>query len=308
MKIAICSIIIKERIRKEILNIDALARDIKANGLICPIAVMQRDEGYQLLAGLRRLRAMEMNGETEIDVNVIPAADAEAAIRIEFSENEQREEFTYSEQMDYARLIEEIESVKSAERMSAGKKDSANNPTDHGPQGMRQETRNIVGAKIGMSGRQYDRAKYIAENASPEIIEQLDRGERTIRGTYDQLRAQEKASAPPDAKPDTAVAPPVQLQPQPRTHKGRSPMDLFSKKEIEVMRKLAEFNAMTPEGKIAELQRQLREERVRYGSIEDKLASVQNDLNHKNSLVDNLKKQLAEAHEIIRKLESPVHE
>ncbi|GHU51781.1 hypothetical protein AGMMS49975_06280 [Clostridia bacterium] len=42
-------------------------------------------------------------------------------LKIEFSENEQREPFTYSEKMDYARLIEEIETAKAKERMLLGK-------------------------------------------------------------------------------------------------------------------------------------------------------------------------------------------
>ncbi len=62
MKIAISSIKITERIRKDIRNVDVLAEDIRRNGLICPIAVMTSGGEYKLLAGLRRLRAMELNG------------------------------------------------------------------------------------------------------------------------------------------------------------------------------------------------------------------------------------------------------
>ncbi|GHU53712.1 hypothetical protein FACS1894132_06650 [Clostridia bacterium] len=211
MKIEIRRIKVAERIRKTVNKIDELAADIRENGLITPIAVMQNStEGsslpdYQLLAGLRRLRAMELNGETEIEVNVIPAADAEAALKIEFSENEQREPFTYSEKIDYARLIEEIERVKAQERkVESGAiygrghekkvEDCGSQPIKRQPQ-----TRDIVGEKIGLSGKQYDRAKYIAANAPPEVIDELDRGERSIRGTYDELRAKEKAVATPAA-------------------------------------------------------------------------------------------------------------
>ncbi|GHU51783.1 hypothetical protein AGMMS49975_06290 [Clostridia bacterium] len=44
-----------------------------------------------------------------------------------------------------------------------------------------------------MGKTSYDRAKYIAANAPEEVIDELDRGERTIRGTYDELRAKEKS-------------------------------------------------------------------------------------------------------------------
>ena len=148
----------------DITRISELAEDIKKNGLLHPITVMALDDGgFRLLAGLRRVKAVQSIGWPEIDINVVSPDNAEAALRIEISENEQREPFTYSEKMDYARIIEEIERAKAKERMLSGK--SASDPTDNCPEG--RETRDIVGAKIGMSGRQYDRAKYVADNAPP---------------------------------------------------------------------------------------------------------------------------------------------
>ncbi len=48
MKASIENIIIKERIRKEIKLISELAEDIKKNGLINPVTVMEVDGRYQL--------------------------------------------------------------------------------------------------------------------------------------------------------------------------------------------------------------------------------------------------------------------
>ena len=56
---------------------------------------------------------------------------------------------------------------------------------DGRPHPIDEKCHNIAGAKIGMSGRQYDRAKHITANTPPEIIEQLDKGECTIYGVYD---------------------------------------------------------------------------------------------------------------------------
>ncbi len=204
MRIAISKIKVTKRIRKDIRNVKALANDIRRNGLICPIAVMPTGEGFQLLAGLRRLRAIELNGETEIEANIISASDAEDALDIEYAENEQRESFTFSEQMDYARLIEEIERVKSAERQAAGVKIAEADLPAKWPEGStraERETRYIVGKKIGMIGRQYDRAKFIADNAPPVVIEQLDRGERTIRSVYDAMRGITKTGLPSETEP-----------------------------------------------------------------------------------------------------------
>ena len=113
MKAQISKIKITNRIRKEVAKIAELSEDIRVNGLINPVAVMSLDDvgeyDYQLLAGLRRLRATELIGLAEIDITVLTPADAEAILMIEISENEQREEFTFSEKMDFARMLEEVE-------------------------------------------------------------------------------------------------------------------------------------------------------------------------------------------------------
>ena len=58
MKVKINDIKITARIRKQAVNIKEFSEDIKQNGLINPITVMSLEKGgYQLLAGLRRLRA-----------------------------------------------------------------------------------------------------------------------------------------------------------------------------------------------------------------------------------------------------------
>ena len=214
MKIDINNIKVMERIRKEINKIDELAEDIALNGLLHALIVMALDGGeYQLLAGLRRLNAIQSLGWTEVPVNIVAPADAEAALRIEISENEQREPFTFTEKIDFARLVEEIEREKAKLRKLEGQSlggtiagrgrpldDSFQPPgpsSYEAPKSPRQQTRDIVGEKIGMSGKQYDRAKFIASNAPQEVIDELDRGERKIRPTYDELKAKEKAALPP---------------------------------------------------------------------------------------------------------------
>ena len=148
MKIAIDKIIVADRLRKQAVKLDELAKDIKRNGLINPITVMPSGGDYKLLAGFRRLRAAQSLGWTEIEANPVEPKDAEAAIRIEYSENDQREPFTFSEKMDYARIIEAIEQAKAKERMTTGKK--SDKPVDGRPQGDKSKTRDIVGGKVGM--------------------------------------------------------------------------------------------------------------------------------------------------------------
>ena len=207
MKIEIGKIKVADRIRKQSTKINELAADIRQNGLLNPITVMPVGGEHQLLAGLRRLQAAQLLGWTEIDVNVVPPKDAEAALRIEYSENEQREPFTLAEKVEYAALIEEIEKAKAKERMSQGGKGGV----DKGCAPARNLTRNrtdaIASDKVGMKETSYRYARYVAEKA-PEMLERIDNGEIPLRAAYNELRAAEKAPAPPAPLPPAPPAVP----------------------------------------------------------------------------------------------------
>jgi hypothetical protein len=289
MKIKINKIKITGRIRKEINKIEELAEDIRENGLITPIAVFPLDNGkYQLLAGLRRVRAMELNGETEIDAKVFPISDADSSIAIEYSENEQREPLTFSEKMDYAKLIEEVEMEKAKERQSMGGKGRvSNNETG--------AIRDKIGAKIGMSGRQYARAKYIVENAPQKIIDELDNNERTVTGTYNELCAKEKYKNKFRHNEQFESPTPI-LTPPPRT------------KEVEFIPIYNKSDYISPEAEIKELQNQIKKERIRAAIAESKLVREtelrKNEAKHYNTIIEMLKKQLNRTYIKISELET----
>lgn len=59
------------------------------------------------------------------------------------------------------------------------------------------ETRNIVGAKIGISGRTYEKAKKILDKASPELIQKVREGKTSISYAYDMVSRAERHEAPP---------------------------------------------------------------------------------------------------------------
>ena len=72
------SIRVAERIRKDNGGLEELANDIREHGLINPITVMEQTEGgYVLIAGLRRLKAMELLGAEEIRATVMTALEAD---------------------------------------------------------------------------------------------------------------------------------------------------------------------------------------------------------------------------------------
>lgn len=164
MLININEIKVSDRIRKDFGNIEELALDIKENGLINPVVITP---DYHLIAGERRLRAHFFLKTEQVLVRVMDISDAEHQLRLEISENEHRKEFSFTERVEWGKRLEQIEKIKAKERM-AGKE---NLPEQAG------QVRDIVAEQAGFgSGKQYDKAKFIVENATPEIIQQLDAG------------------------------------------------------------------------------------------------------------------------------------
>ena len=194
MKLRIEDIIVDERIRTSLGDIDSLAKDMKVNGQIVPITVRIADDGmYHLVAGFRRMKAMEMNGEEMIEAYAIVEDDEEMLLLKEISENEIRETFTRTERMSYIRRLDEIEGKKANERKLATLKNS-NVDTENSP--YRGETREIVAEQVGISSNTIAREKKIIEHKNeidPEDFKSWDEGRLSTNKVYTELKAKLKA-------------------------------------------------------------------------------------------------------------------
>lgn len=187
MLIDITKIKTENRIRKDFGNIQELADDIKQNGLINPPVVIAETDGtFILLAGERRLRAMKSLGYRQVEVRTWGSLTDEQKLNIEISENEVRKDFSKAERVEYARRLEKIESVKARERMSDGGKGKENFPT--------LQTRDVVAEKVGIgSGKQYEKEKYIVDNAdtlTPEDFADWDEGKLSTNKAYLKIKEQ----------------------------------------------------------------------------------------------------------------------
>ncbi|MDY8095825.1 ParB N-terminal domain-containing protein [Paenibacillus polymyxa] len=213
MQIDINKIKVSDRIRKDFGGIEELARDIEQNGLINPIVVTP---DYQLIAGERRLRAHQFLGRSEVTVRVMEIKDFEHQLQLEISENEHRKEFTFSERVEWARRLEEVERLKAKERMAGGTENFPDRPTG--------QVRDIVADQAGFgSGRQYDKAKFIAENATPEIIQQLDEGLISTHKAFVETKARlEAAVREAEERAEQAERDKLELQ---RQYKDAIPAD-----------------------------------------------------------------------------------
>lgn len=271
MLIDINKIKVSDRIRKDFGGIEELAKDIEQNGLINPIVVTQ---DYQLVAGERRLRAHRHLGRKEVPVRIMDIEDYEHQLRLEISENEHRKEFTFSERVEWARRLEEVERIKAKERMAGGKENNPEQPTG--------QVRDIVADQAGFgSGKTYDKAKFIMENATPEIIQQLDAGlistHKAFTETKERLEAELKAA---ESRADQAEKEKEELQ---RRYKDAVPADQLDEAIAAAVERRDEETEVLLEQKAQEAAQKIKE-RDQYWK--DKL---QSDLDNERLKVEELK-------------------
>lgn len=102
-------------------KLDELKASIKEKGILQPILVRETPQGYEVVAGERRLRAARELGLQEIPVIIKSFSDQEALV-VALVENIQREELTPIEEAEaYRKLIEEFQYTHDTVAGSVGK-------------------------------------------------------------------------------------------------------------------------------------------------------------------------------------------
>ena len=90
-------------------KIDELAASIRNQGIIQPLVVRRKGDGYELIAGERRWRAAMRAGLAQVPIVVRDASDHEA-LQLALVENLQREDLNPIEEANgYRRLLEEFQ-------------------------------------------------------------------------------------------------------------------------------------------------------------------------------------------------------
>ncbi len=285
MLVDIKEIKVSDRIRKDFGDIEELARDIDQNGLINPI-VLTPD--YQLIAGERRLRAHQFLKRQQVDARIMEISDYEHQLRLEISENEHRKEFTFSERIEWAKRLEEVERIKAKERM-AGRKE--NFPDHEGGQ-----VRDIVAEQAGFgSGKQYDKAKFIAENATPEIIQQLDAGLISTHKAFIETKNRlEAAVREAEGRAEQAEQEKLELQ---RMYKDAIPADQLDEAVSEAIERHQEETSLLLTQKEKEKQHLLKQKE------EEWKAKYKQEMENSEFVLKNLRDGLKEAQEKIKTLE-----
>lgn len=109
--------------------LEQLAQSIQVNGLLQPIVVRSLEKGgYELIAGERRLKAVQLLGKTHITA-LVKMADQQESSVLALIENIQRENLSFMEEaLSYQRLLEllNISQQQLADRLGKSQSTIAN--------------------------------------------------------------------------------------------------------------------------------------------------------------------------------------
>lgn len=220
------SIRIGARCRKDVGDVTTLAASIETIGLLHPVVI--RPDGT-LVAGERRIAAFRHLKRDTVPCAVALGFDETVKLlRAEQDENTERKAFLISEALALAAQLEDIEREEARKRQEATRAQPGNdgrNPAGAGkfpapeappetqpkaaPKG---RSRDAVGSAVGMSGRNYQKAKEVADAAAaePEKYQDLaDKMDETgkVDGAYKQLKTRRQAEKLNTAPPPTPEGP-----------------------------------------------------------------------------------------------------
>jgi DNA modification methylase/3-dehydroquinate dehydratase len=107
--IPITSVVINERARQDLGDLQSLEESLKKSGLIQPLAVEQIGDDYHLIAGERRFTVLLKNGTSTIPVRIFKDLSELDRKVLEQAENFHRKDMEYWE---YDKLIHEIHTLE----------------------------------------------------------------------------------------------------------------------------------------------------------------------------------------------------
>lgn len=169
-EIPVADIKATNRTRKEMGELLNLTCSIERVGLLHPIVLNAK---HELIAGGRRLAAVKKLGWATIPTVVVDNLDdAILALAAERDENTCRKPWTASELAEMGKRLEELERPKAEERK--GGRPNKEETSGNFPEVSGGEVRDIVGEALGVSGKTYEKAKTIADDAIPSLKAMVD--------------------------------------------------------------------------------------------------------------------------------------
>ena len=185
MRVKISEVVVKNRFRKDLGQLDGLMESIRLLGLLQPIGITK---DKVLVFGQRRLHACQMLGHEEIEARVV---DVPTILDGEYAENEIRKDFTVSERVAIGKAIEDgIGELRGGLREKgvkpqnfAGREDKVSG----------KETRSIACGVAGFRNHEtYRQAKIVVAKGAPDLVEKVDSGKVSVNAAYKEIQREEK--------------------------------------------------------------------------------------------------------------------
>ena len=183
-----------------------LVNSIREKGVLQPLLVRRKQDGYELIAGERRFRAAKEAGLTEIPVIVMDVADRES-LELALVENLQREDLNVIEEAEGYRALAETFSLTQEEIAARVGKARASVTNTMRLLGLADEVKKmladsqlsaghakvLLGVEIGEEQRQLAQRSVregLSVRALEKLVEKAKRGPRKIvRATQDDIPA-----------------------------------------------------------------------------------------------------------------------
>ncbi len=164
IEVAVSDIQIGRRFRKDLGDVEALARRIEQGELLQPIGVTER---LELVFGERRLRAYR----DVLKRDTIPAriVDPKSADLAQIDENSARKDYTISEK------VEIVEFLRGFKYGGDRRSDQARNREPD------RFTLDKAAKLVGLGGKDgYFRAKAVVQKGQPELVKAMDDGQISV--------------------------------------------------------------------------------------------------------------------------------
>lgn len=165
-------------------HLDALAEDIRRNGLLCPIELLNG----KIIDGRRRLLACKQAGVEPgfCDVNVPDP------YQYVWSLNYHRRHLTISQRAMCAARYDSRPEKEAAKKRMQERKGKQPGASRVARPGLSRRSRDDIGKLFGVSGILVDRAKRIITKGIPEVAEAVDRDKLTVNRADKLVRLPEK--------------------------------------------------------------------------------------------------------------------
>ena len=163
--VRISSIRCNKRRHRDLGDINDLVQSIQEIGLLHPVII---DPDNRLIVGYRRKEAFLKLGKRTIPtITAHSLDDALLRLKAERDENTCRKDLTPTEAVAIGRELESLERKAARDRQSAGGRIGGQGGGKL-PQASQGKTRDKVAASLGMSGRTYEKAKKVVQEAKKD--------------------------------------------------------------------------------------------------------------------------------------------